>query len=171
MVTHRQGLYPTPFFLRPNAIVNDDLTSVRLVGKKTNLICCTVQCQFTGVYTTTPVQATKISLFCLFCQLLSCPVCKIWDYDSNIDKICLRTLLFFGQARMNSKVCLKYLMSLSIMWVNFCHTYFTLPPLLLLQLAVALHLSSSMELWTIKLQLKGQRVTTIAVMGLPWRKG
>ena len=36
MVTHGQGRYPTPFFLRP--IVNDDLTSVRLVvfGKKTN---------------------------------------------------------------------------------------------------------------------------------------
>ena len=39
MVTHGQGLYPTPFFLRP--IANDALTSVRLVvfGKKTNLIC------------------------------------------------------------------------------------------------------------------------------------
>ena len=36
MVTHGQGLYPTPFFLRP--IVNDALTSVRLkvLGKKTN---------------------------------------------------------------------------------------------------------------------------------------
>ena len=35
-VTHGQGLYPTPFFLRP--IANDGLTSVRLVvfGKKTN---------------------------------------------------------------------------------------------------------------------------------------
>ena len=37
MVTHGQGLYPTPFFLRP--ILNDHLTSVRLkvLGKKTNL--------------------------------------------------------------------------------------------------------------------------------------
>ena len=37
MVTHGQGLYPAPFFLRP--IVNDALTSVRLMvlGKKTNL--------------------------------------------------------------------------------------------------------------------------------------
>ena len=36
-VTHGQGLYPTPFFLRP--IANDDLTSVRLMvfGRKTNL--------------------------------------------------------------------------------------------------------------------------------------
>ena len=34
MVTHGQGLYPTPFFLKP--IVNDDLTSMRLkiFGKK-----------------------------------------------------------------------------------------------------------------------------------------
>ena len=36
MVTLGQGLYPTPFFLRP--IANDDLTSVRLtvIGKKSN---------------------------------------------------------------------------------------------------------------------------------------
>ena len=36
MVTHGQGLYPSPFFLRP--IVNDALTSVRLkvLGKKIN---------------------------------------------------------------------------------------------------------------------------------------
>ena len=36
VVTHGQGRYPTPFFLRP--IVNDDLTSVRLIifGKKIN---------------------------------------------------------------------------------------------------------------------------------------
>ena len=39
MVTLGQGLYPTPFFLRP--IANDDLTSMRLIifGKKDTLSC------------------------------------------------------------------------------------------------------------------------------------
>jgi len=54
---------------------------------------------------------------------------------------------------------------------NACsgHIKFSLP-LLLLQLTVALHLSSSMELWAIKTRQRGQRVAINVMMVLPWKE-
>lgn len=43
--------------------------------------------------------------------------------------------------------------------------------LLLIQLTVVLHLFSSMELWTTKIQWRGQKFTSTVGMGLPWRDG
>ena len=95
-------------------------------------------------------------------------LCEIWDCHSNVYEIFLQTLLFIGdewtvESVWNTlQVLVKYndISQLS---------QFKLP-FLLLQLIVALRLSSSMEPWAIKTQLKGQRVTTNVMMGLLWRE-
>ena len=95
-------------------------------------------------------------------------LCEIWDCHSNVYEIFLQTVIYWWW--MNSRVSLKHLIQVLVKYNDISQLSHFRLPFLLLQLIVALHLSSSMEPWAIKTQQRGQWVTTIAIMDLPWKE-